>query len=72
MLNVSALTGFTEANGWTTSTLQASNSGTVEDSSLASLSNVDLNVAGPGGEPHPHTPDLVQQRQYHGQRLGRS
>ena len=48
VLNVSSLTGFTEANGWTTSTLQASNSGTVEDSSLASLSSVDLNVAGPG------------------------
>ena len=48
VLNVSALTGFTEANGWTTSTLQASNSGTVEDSSVASLSNVNLNVVGPG------------------------
>ena len=30
-LNVSALTGFTEANGWTTSTLQATNGGTVSD-----------------------------------------
>ena len=42
VLNVSALTSFTEANGWTTSTLQASNGGTVDDSSLASLSNVNL------------------------------
>ena len=48
VLNVSALTGFTEANGWTTSTLQASNGGTVSDGSLASLSNVNLNVAGRG------------------------
>ncbi len=48
VLNVSALTGFAEANGWTVSTLQASNSGTVGDGSLATLSNVDLNVAGPG------------------------
>ena len=45
-LNVSALTGFTEANGWTTSTLQASNGGTVSDSSLASLSDVNVNIAG--------------------------
>ena len=42
VLNVSALTSFTETNGWTDSTLQASNSGTVNDSSLASLSNVNL------------------------------
>ena len=48
VLNVSALTGFTEANGWTTSTLQASNGGTVNDSSLASLSNVNVNIAGSG------------------------
>ena len=38
VLNVSALTGFTEANGWTFSTLQASNGGTVEDSSLPASS----------------------------------
>ena len=35
VLNVSALTSFTETNGWTYSTLQASNSGTVEDGALA-------------------------------------
>ena len=34
VLNVSALTGFTEANGWTNSTLQATNGGTVHDGSL--------------------------------------
>ena len=45
VLNVSALTGFAEANGWTISTLQASNGGTVEDSSLATLSNVNVNIA---------------------------
>ena len=48
VLDISALTGFTEANGWTTSTLQASNSGTVGDAGLASLSDVNLNVVGPG------------------------
>ena len=42
------LTSFTETSGWTYSTLQASNGGTVDDSSLASLSNVNLNVAGTG------------------------
>ena len=42
VLNVSALTGFTEANGWTNSTLQASNGGTVQDGSLATLANVNL------------------------------
>ena len=47
-LNVAALTSFTETNGWTYSTLQASNGGTVDDSNLASLSSVNLNVAGPG------------------------
>ncbi len=45
VLNVAALTSFAEANGWTYSTLQASNGGTVDDSSLASLSNVNLTVA---------------------------
>ena len=48
VLNVSALTSFTEANGWTDSTLQASNGGTVEDSALATLSSVNLTIAGPG------------------------
>ena len=48
VLNVPALTTFTEANGWTYSTLQASNSGTVNDGNLATLSNVNLTVAGPG------------------------
>ncbi len=48
VLNVSNLTSFVEANGWTYSTLQASNSGAVDDGSLATLSNVNLNVAGPG------------------------
>ncbi len=33
VLNVAALTSFAEANGWTYSTLQASNGGTVDDSS---------------------------------------
>ena len=46
VLNVAALTSFAEANGWTYSTLQSSNGGTVNDGSLASLSNVNLNVAG--------------------------
>ena len=46
VLNVPALTSFTETNGRTYSTLQASNGGTVNDSSLASLSNVNLDVAG--------------------------
>ena len=46
VLNVSALTTFTEANGWTNSTLQATNGGTVEDSSLASLSGVNLSIGG--------------------------
>ena len=45
-LNVPALTGFTEANGETYSTLQASNGGTVDVSKLTALSNVDLNYAG--------------------------
>ena len=48
VLNVAALTSFTETGGWTYSTLQASNGGTVDDGSLASLSNVNLNVAGTG------------------------
>ncbi len=47
-LDVSALTGFTQANGWTDSTLQASNSGTVADGGLAGLSGVNLNIVGPG------------------------
>ena len=46
VLNVSALTSFTEANGWTNSTLQATNGGTVEDSSLTSLSGVNLTIDG--------------------------
>ena len=46
VLNISALTGFTEANGWTNSTLQASNGGTVDDSSLTTLSNVNLSIGG--------------------------
>ncbi len=48
VLNVTALTSFKETNGWSYSTLQASNSGKVEDSNLASLSNVNLSVAGTG------------------------
>ena len=48
VLNVAALTSFTETGGWTYSTLQASNGGTVDDSSLASLSNVNLTVDGAG------------------------
>ncbi|MFI5460129.1 MAG: RHS repeat-associated core domain-containing protein [Isosphaerales bacterium] len=47
-LNVGALTSFADNGGWTYSTLQISNGGTVNDSSLASLSNVNLNVAGTG------------------------
>ena len=46
VLNVSALTGFTEANGWTNSTLQATNGGTVNDGSLTSLSSVNLTIDG--------------------------
>ena len=60
VLNVSALTGFTEANGWTNSTLQASNNGTVDDGSLASLSDVNVNIVGSGREPHSRQPDVVQ------------
>ena len=37
VLNVPSLTTFTEANGWTSSTLQVSNNGTVNDASLATL-----------------------------------
>ena len=48
VLNVPMLTTFTEANGWTFSTLQASNSGTVNDGSLATLSNLNLTITGPG------------------------
>ena len=44
VLNVGALTSFTEANGWTFSLLQASNGGTVHDGSLTSLSNVNLTL----------------------------
>ena len=47
VLNVPALTTFTEANGWTYSTLQASNNGTVNAGSLATLSNVNLTISGP-------------------------
>ena len=47
-LNVAALTSFAETGGWTYSTFQASNGGTVDDGNLASLSNVNLNVAGTG------------------------
>jgi hypothetical protein len=43
-LNIPQLTSFTEANGWTTSGLQASNSGTVSDSKLATLENVNLTI----------------------------
>ena len=46
VLNVAALNNFAEANGWTDSTLQASNGGTVDDGRLASLSNMNLNVSG--------------------------
>ena len=48
VLNVPILNGFTETNGWTDSTLQASNGGTVDDGSLASLSDVNLTDAGRG------------------------
>ena len=48
VLNLAALTSFVEANGWTYSTLQASNGGTVDDSSLAGLSNVNLIIEGTG------------------------
>ena len=70
MLNVAALTGFTETKGWTYSTLQASTNGTVDDSNLASLSNVNLNVDGSSQDLTLVGPDLVQQRQHHGQRRG--
>ena len=46
VLNISALTSFTEANGWTNSTLQATNGGTVEDGSLTSLTGVNLTIDG--------------------------
>jgi hypothetical protein len=45
-LNVGALTSIAETGGQTYSTLQASNGGTVDDGNLASLSNVNLTVAG--------------------------
>ena len=48
VLNVPALTTFTEANGWTFSTLQVSNNGTVNDAALATLSNMNMTIAGPG------------------------
>ena len=60
VLNVPALTSFTETNGRTYSTLQASNGGTVNDNSLASLTNVNFNVSGTGVEPHAQRSDLVQ------------
>ena len=46
ILNVPALTSFTETGGQTYSTLQASNGGTVDVNSLASLSSVNLNLVG--------------------------
>ena len=46
VLNISALTGFTEANGWTNSTLQATNGGTVQDGSLTTLAGVNLDIDG--------------------------
>ena len=70
VLNVSALTGFTEANGWTYSTLQASNGGTVNDSSLASLSNVNVTIAGAGENLTLGSLTSFTQRQHHGQRRG--
>jgi hypothetical protein len=48
ILDVAALTSFAEPNSWTYSALQASNGGTVEDDSLASLYNVNLTVIGKG------------------------
>ncbi len=42
VLNVAALTSFAEANGWTDSTLQASNGGTVVDPGLSQLNGVNL------------------------------
>jgi hypothetical protein len=48
VLDVAALTSFAESRSWTDSALQASNGGTVQASSLASLSSVNLTVAGAG------------------------
>jgi hypothetical protein len=48
VLNVAALTSFTQAGGWTDSSLQASNGGAVDISGLTSLSNVNLSVTGTG------------------------
>ena len=45
-LHVASLTSFTETAGWTYSTLQASTNGTIDDSKLASVANVNLNVDG--------------------------
>ena len=46
VLNVAGLTGITEANGWTTSTLQATNSGTVNDGGLVTLAGTNLTIDG--------------------------
>ena len=50
--------------------LQASNGGTVDVNSLASLSDVNLNLVGTSCGPHDRRPDGVQQCQHHGQRRG--
>jgi hypothetical protein len=49
-LDAKALTSFAEAGGWTYSTLQASNGGAINDGGLASLSGVNLKVAGTGDD----------------------
>ena len=41
-----ALTTFTESNGWTLSTLQASNNGIINDGALATLSNINMTISG--------------------------
>ena len=48
VLNLAGLTSFTETFDSADSILQASNGGAVDDGNLASLSHVDLNVAGTG------------------------
>ena len=84
VLNVAALTSFTETGGFTYSTLQASSGGTVNDSSLAGLSGVNRPPTGPPRSPPSISPryrrvdriggmaasrpDDIQLRQHHRQR----
>ena len=74
------MTGFTEANGWTDSTLQASNGGTVNDGSLPPVerepddrgpARCDAQITSNGPvaiDADAHSAHIVHRRQYHGQR----